>query len=120
TESRRTMQPEVLSESDVAIVGMAGHFPGAPDVDALMPRVRDGEDCLVDLGPAELVAAGLPPSVVNEPEYVRRAGILEGVDQFDPAFFGIGKRDAAIMDPQHRHLLEVVWESIESSGHVPE
>jgi acyl transferase domain-containing protein/acyl carrier protein len=114
------MQPEDLSESDIAIVGMAGRFPGAPDVDALWRRVQAGEDCLVDLDPSELVASGLPASLVNAPDYVRRAGVMEGIDQFDPAFFGIGKRDAAVMDPQHRHLLEVVWESIESSGYVPE
>lgn len=114
------MQPEDLSESDVAIVGMAGHFPGAPDVDTFWRRVRDGEDCLVDLDPDELIAAGLPPSLVRAPDYVRRAGILDGIDEFDPAFFGIGKRDAALMDPQHRHLLEVTWEAIESAGYVPE
>ncbi|HEX7095604.1 MAG TPA: type I polyketide synthase, partial [Acidimicrobiales bacterium] len=56
----------------------------------------------------------------HAPNYVKRAGILDGIDQFDPAFFGIGKRDAALMDPQHRHLLEVTWEAIESSGYVPE
>jgi acyl transferase domain-containing protein/aryl carrier-like protein len=114
------MQPEDLSESDIAIVGMAGRFPGAPDVDTLWRRVRNGDDCLVDLDPDDLIAAGLPPTLVHAPDYVRRAGIMEGIDQFDPGFFGIGKRDAAIMDPQHRHLLEVVWESIESSGYVPE
>jgi acyl transferase domain-containing protein/aryl carrier-like protein len=114
------MQPEDLSESDIAIIGMAGRFPGAPDVDTLWRRVSTGEDCLADLDPAELIAAGLPASLVNAPDYVRRAGIMEGIDQFDPGFFGIGKRDAAVMDPQHRHLLEVVWESIESSGYVPE
>jgi acyl transferase domain-containing protein len=112
--------PSTPLVSDIAIVGMAGRFPGAPDVDTLWQRVRAGEDCLVDLDPSELIAAGLPASLVDAPDYVRRAGVMADIDQFDPAFFGIGKRDAAIMDPQHRHLLEVVWEAIESSGYVPE
>ncbi|HEV8299000.1 MAG TPA: polyketide synthase, partial [Acidimicrobiales bacterium] len=114
------MPAEGLSESDIAIVGMSGRFPGAPDVDALWRHVRDGEDCLVDLDPEALIAAGLPSSVAHAPDYVRRTGIVDGVDQFDPGFFGIGKRDAAIMDPQHRLLLECAWEAIESSGHAPE
>ncbi|MEP6299039.1 MAG: polyketide synthase, partial [Ilumatobacter sp.] len=107
-------------ESAVAIVGMSGRFPGAPDVNRLWERVVAGDDCLVDLNPALLIQAGLPASIVNQPNYVPRAGILEGVDRFDAEFFGIGARDASIMDPQHRHFLECSWEALESGGHVPE
>jgi acyl transferase domain-containing protein/thioesterase domain-containing protein len=114
------VNPDELPESDIAIVGMSGRFPGAPDVDALWRRVRAGEDCLVDLDPAQLLAAGLPPSLVAAPDYVKRSGVLEGVDTFDAGFFGIGARDAAIMDPQHRHFYEIAWEAIESAGYVPE
>src|SRR5208337_1551609 len=52
--------------------------------------------------------------------YVRRAAILEGVDLFDASFFGLSARDAAIMDPQHRHFLECAWEALEDAGHPPE
>ena len=114
------MNADELSESDIAIVGMAGRFPGAPDADALWTRVRNGDDCLVDLDPNELIAAGLPASLVQAPDYVKRSGILEGVDTFDAGFFGIGARDASIMDPQHRHFYEIAWEAIESAGYVPE
>ena len=51
---------------------------------------------------------------------MRRNGVLDDVDMFDPGFFGIGKRDAAIMDPQHRHFMECCWEALETSGHIPE
>lgn len=114
------MNADDLPESDIAIVGMSGRFPGAPDADALWTRVRNGDDCLVDLNPEALLAAGLPASLVQSTDYVKRAGVLAGVDHFDAAFFGIGKRDAAIMDPQHRHFYEVAWEAIESAGYVPE
>ena len=107
-------------ETDIAIVGMSGRFPGAPDPDILWERVVAGEDCLVDLDPELLIADGVPAHVVRSPDYVTRSGVLADVDMFDPGFFGIGRRDAAIMDPQHRHFLECVWESIESAGHVPE
>lgn len=114
------MNADDLSESDIAIVGMSGRFPGAADADALWARVRNGDDCLVDLDPAELIAAGLPAALVHATDYVTRTGLLDGVDMFDAGFFGIGQRDAAIMDPQHRHFYEVAWEAIESAGHVPE
>ena len=108
------------ADTDIAIVGMAGRFPGAPSVDDLWRRIADGEDCLVDLSENDLVAAGVPAHVLQGPEYVRRNGVLDGVEMFDAGFFGVGPRDAAIMDPQHRHFIECCWEALETSGHVPE
>jgi len=109
-----------VSETDIAIVGMAGRFPGAPDVDALWQRVVDADDCLVDLSREELAAAGVPSRVFDDPDYVRRAGVLDDLEAFDAGFFGIGPRDASIMDPQHRHFMECCWEALETSGHVPD
>ncbi len=112
--------PDDLLETDIAIVGMAGRFPGAFDAEELWTRVRNGDDCLVDLDADELISKGVPAATVSSPDYVRRTGIVEAVDMFDPGFFGIGKRDAAIMDPQHRLFMECVWEALESSAHTPE
>ena len=114
------LEPDQLAETDVAIIGMAGHFPGAPDADVLWERVSRGDDCLTDLDPAELIRDGVPAAMVGSPEYVLRNGRIDGVDQFDPEFFGISKRDAAVMDPQHRHFIECAWEALESSAHTPE
>ncbi len=105
--------------TDIAIVGMAGRFPGAPDVDALWELVRDGREGLVDLDDADLLAAGVDPDTIADPDYVKRAGVLAEVDCFDAALFGIGPGDAAVMDPQHRLLLECAWATLEASGHVP-
>ncbi|HEX4982864.1 MAG TPA: beta-ketoacyl synthase N-terminal-like domain-containing protein, partial [Ilumatobacteraceae bacterium] len=107
-------------ESDIAIVGMSGHFPGAPDPETLWARVVTGDDCLVDLDRELLIADGVPAHIARSADYVARSGVLTDVDMFDPGFFGIGRRDAAIMDPQQRHFLECVWEALESAGHVPE
>lgn len=109
-----------MADTDIAIVGMSGRFPGADDVDRLWERVVAGDDCLVDLDPAALVDAGIPADVVDDPAYVRRAGVMNDVAGFDHEFFGIGARDAALMDPQHRHFLECAWEALETSAHVPE
>lgn len=108
------------ADTDIAVVGMAGRFPGAPDVDTLWRRVADGDDCLVDLSRDELLAQGVSPRTLDDPDYVRRAGVLDDLEAFDAGFFGIGQRDAAIMDPQHRHFMECCWEALETSGHVPD
>ncbi len=109
-----------IAETDIAIVGMAGRFPGAPDVDELWRRVRAGEDCLTDLSESALLSEGVSPGALASSDYVRRNGVLPDVEMFDPGFFGIGPRDAAIMDPQQRHFLECAWDALETAGHVPE
>ena len=62
----------------------------------------------------------MPEREVDDPDYVARAGVLDDLEAFDAEFFGIGKRDAAIMDPQHRHFMECCWEALETAGHVPD
>jgi acyl transferase domain-containing protein/thioesterase domain-containing protein/acyl carrier protein len=106
---------DVETAGAVAIVGMAGRFPGASDVEVLWRRVAAGDDCLVDLEPTPVGTAGS-----DDDHLVARAGIVDHVEDFDHAFFGIGHRDASIMDPQHRLLLECAWESMEAAGIVPE
>ncbi len=105
--------------SDIAIVGMAGRFPGAPDVEALWQAVVAGRDCLSRVHDADLEQLGVPREVYGAPEYVRRGGFLDDVECFDAPFFGFGPRDASIMDPQHRHFLETAWTALESAGHPP-
>lgn len=112
--------PEDVSENDVAVVGMAGRFAGASDVDELWRRVVAGDDCLTDLTADDLLGEGVASATVADPAYVRRTGALDDVEGFDHRFFGIGARDAAVMDPQHRHFLEVAWEALESAAIVPE
>ena len=107
------------SETDIAVVGMAGRFAGATDVDILWRRIAAGDDCLTDVDRNDLIAAGVPAAVVDDPAYVRRTGSLDDVEGFDHRFFGIGARDAAVMDPQHRHFLECSWEALESAAIVP-
>ncbi|MEO0495151.1 MAG: type I polyketide synthase, partial [Actinomycetota bacterium] len=110
---------DTISDTDVAVVGMAGRFPGADDPDELWRRVAAGEDCLTDLDDDTLIANGVSPSSLDD-TYVARNGLLDDVEGFDHDFFGVGARDAAIMDPQHRHFLEICWEALESAAIVPE
>jgi acyl transferase domain-containing protein/NADP-dependent 3-hydroxy acid dehydrogenase YdfG len=112
-------EPEGL-ETAVAVVGMACHLPGARNPAQYWANLRAGVESIQDLSDAELQEAGVDPALVRDPNYVRRTPLLEDMDLFDAGFFGLSPKDAAIMDPQHRHFLECVWEALEDCGHVPE
>jgi acyl transferase domain-containing protein len=105
----------------VAIVGMAGRFPGAPDVDALWTLLRDRRDAVTevprDRWNVDDVYAPLPP--VPGKMCTRWGGFLDRAYEFDAPFFGISAREASFMDPQQRVILEVAWEALENAGIPP-
>jgi amino acid adenylation domain-containing protein len=113
--------PEEPSTPDgIAIVGMAGRFPGAPDLDAFWRNLREGVESISILSREELAAAGLPPFLLEDPRLISSAGVLDGIEMFDAAFFGFGPREAEAMDPQIRLFLEVAWEAFEHAGYDSE
>ncbi|HYN84383.1 MAG TPA: amino acid adenylation domain-containing protein, partial [Pyrinomonadaceae bacterium] len=101
----------------IAVVGMAGRFPGARSVGEFWERLRDGVECITFFTDEELAAAGVPPEVFNSPNYVRANGVLDDIELFDANFFGFSPREAEIMDPQHRLFLECAWEALENAGY---
>jgi acyl transferase domain-containing protein/aryl carrier-like protein len=105
-------------EDAVAVIGLAGRFPGAPSIDALWDLLRRGERGISTFTDAELLAAGVPPAHLADPRYVKARGALDGIDLFDAEHFGFLPREAALLDPQHRLLLECAWEALESAGHA--
>ena len=109
-----------MKSSTIAIVGMSGRFPGARNTAEFWRNLRDGVESIRDLTDAELRAAGATVEDLANPDYVRRAAILDGVPLFDAPFFGFSPRDAAVMDPQHRHFLECAWEALEDAAHPPQ
>jgi len=110
--------PRRAGRVDVAVVGMAGKFPGAADVDAFWKNLVAGVDGTSFFTEDELDPA-VPEEQRRDPAYVRARGVLEGTELFDAAFFGMGPREAEITDPQNRLFLETAWEALERSGHVP-
>jgi amino acid adenylation domain-containing protein len=103
----------------IAIVGMAGRFPGAPDVAAFWENLRRGVESISRFTPQELLASGVDPELLRDPGYVPAKGVLAGADLFAADFFGCSPRESELMDPQHRLLLECAWECLEDSGHDP-
>ncbi len=101
----------------IAIVGMAGRFPGAADPDAFWRMLRDGAEAVTFFDRDTLLAAGNDPRTIADPAYVAARAVLNGVDLFDAGFFGYSPHEAAEMDPQHRLLLELAWEAMENAGY---
>jgi len=104
----------------IAVVGLAGRFPGAPSAAALWRNLQGGVESISFFSAEELAAAGIDPAVLADARYVRAKGVLAGADLFDPAFFGFTPREAECMDPQHRVFLETAWEALEDAGCDPE
>ncbi|WP_369199077.1 beta-ketoacyl synthase N-terminal-like domain-containing protein [Streptomyces djakartensis] len=103
----------------IAIVGMAGRFPGADDVDALWSMLLEGGEAVRRFSREELRAAGIPEHHIADPDYLPYAADLGGVEDFDAAFFGITPAEARLLDPQHRFFLECVWAALEDAGTPP-
>lgn len=103
----------------VAIVGMAGRFPGASDLDAFWRNIREGVEALEPFSDADLQEAGVDPALSGQPQYVRKGTVLENADHFDAGFFGMSPREAQVIDPQQRIFLECAWEALEHAGYAP-
>jgi acyl transferase domain-containing protein/thioesterase domain-containing protein len=108
-----------MKPASIAIVGMAGRFPGARNIAAFWQNLRDGVESIRTLSDSELLASGASQHEIASPLYVKRASVLDDVPMLDASFFGLSPRDASIMDPQHRHFLECAWEALEDAGHPP-
>ncbi|MGE3913714.1 MAG: type I polyketide synthase, partial [Chloroflexota bacterium] len=109
-----------VSATDIAVVGMAGRFPGARNVSEFWENLRSGVESITRFTDEELRAAGVDRASLRNPNYVKSGAVLPDMEMFDAPFFGFSPRDAAIMDPQHRHFLECIWEALESAGHTAE
>lgn len=101
----------------IAIIGMAGRFPLAKDVEEFWQNVRDGVECVTFLSPGEDQAVLLDPSLRTNPLYVPAGAFVDGIDLFDATFFGYTTREAQMMDPQQRLFLECAWEVLERAGY---
>lgn len=114
------MNSEIHDTVDaVAVIGLAGRFPGARNVDEYWRNLTEGTESISFFSEEELLASGVSPELIANPNYVRAKGILNNVADFDAAFFGFNPREAEILDPQHRLFLEAAWHAMEDGGYDP-
>lgn len=115
--TRMHNQPRV---SPIAVVGMAGRFPGANNVSELWQNIVSEKESITTLDEETLRENEVDyESTCTRSDYVPRAGIIEGVDQWDAPFFRCNPRQAAMMDPQLRIWLECAWEALEDGALDP-
>ncbi len=118
-------------EKDIAVIGMAGRFPGANDAEAFWKLLRNGINCIREFPKDRLrdiehvlrnphytefmLGNAIPPEDIHKINV--KGGYLEEIDKFDAAFFGIPPTEATYMDPNQRLALEVAWETMEDAGY---
>lgn len=111
-------ESQSIKDSDIAIIGISGRFPGAANIEDFWQNLRDGVESISFFSDEELVASGIEPATLKQPNYVKAGAVLSNIELFDSNFFDISPREAATMDPQHRIFLECAWDSLENSGYA--
>lgn len=103
----------------IAIIGMAGRFAAADGLPEFWSALRDGRELITRYTRDDLVQRGVPESVVDHPNYVAARGSITDPLGFDAPFFGYSPREAQLMDPQQRLILETAWHTAEDAGVRP-
>ncbi|MBD8496928.1 SDR family NAD(P)-dependent oxidoreductase [Paenibacillus arenosi] len=114
------MNDEQRTGLEIAVIGMAGRFPGASNINHFWNNLVQGVESIVFLTDEELERAGVSKDTYNRKDYVKSCGaVLENRDVFDAAFFGYTPAEAEMMDPQTRIFHECAWEALEHAGYDP-
>lgn len=103
-----------MTGAEIAIIGMAGRFPGAPDIDAFWRNIEAGVESIRD------ISSDKAADVSQSPDYVGAGAFLDDIGHFDAGLFGYSPREAEFMDPQHRLFLETAWQALEHAGCAPD
>ena len=111
-----------MSEADqfvyeIAVVGLAGRFPSARNLDEFWRRLCEGAELVSFFSDEELSRRGADSAALKDPHYVKAEAVLEDIELFDASFFGFTPREAETLDPQHRLFLEESWTALESAGY---
>jgi len=105
--------------SEIAVVGLACRFPKSPDARSFWDNIVSGVECVTHFTYEELLAERYPAHVLDAPSFIRAGAILEDIGCFDAGLFGFTKREAELLDPQHRFFLELSWQAMEDAGYSP-
>ena len=104
----------------IAIIGLAGRFPGARDVAEFWRNLTAGREGITRFTDAELAATGYDAAKLRDiPGYVAARGVIEKPEWFDRTFFSVPPKEAEVMDPQHRVFMEVAWAALEDAACDP-
>lgn len=112
--------PLYINNEPVAIIGLSGKYPGADNLNAFWDNLKAGKDSITEIPAERWEIAGFYDESKGTPgkSYSKWGGFLNNINHFDPYFFNISPREAALMDPQVRLFLQTVWETIEDAGYT--
>ncbi|GCE15724.1 type I polyketide synthase [Tengunoibacter tsumagoiensis] len=116
SERKKTLPPEM----QVAVIGIAGRFPGAQNVQEFWHNLSQGIESITFFSPETLPIWKMQPDLLKDPNFVAAKGVIQQPEYFDAAFFGYSQREVEVMDPQMRLFHECVWEALEDAGYNPE
>lgn len=105
---------------EIAVIGMAGRFPGADSVEVFWLNLEQSVESIATLTDEEITAQGVDKSQLQDSHYVKAGGVLKDIDRFDSAFFGYSPKEADLLDPQQRLFLECAWQALETAGYDAE
>ncbi|WP_253735762.1 type I polyketide synthase [Paenibacillus sp. FJAT-26967] len=117
TKSRQTQAATGL---EIAVIGMAGRFPEARNLDEYWDNLRNGRESIHFFSDSELEAAGVDPELIRSSRYVRAKGLVPDAEWFDSDFFDYSPREAEVIDPQLRIFHECAYEALEHAGYDTE
>ena len=106
-------------ENSIAVIGMAGRFPGAKNIDEFWDNIKNKVESIVLFSDEELIRSGVNPSLLKDKNYIKAKGYLKDAALFDAEFFKFSSYEAEVLDPQFRLFFEVAWEALENASYVP-
>jgi phthiocerol/phenolphthiocerol synthesis type-I polyketide synthase E len=109
-----------FDKTGIAIVGLAGRFPGANNVADFWANLKNGVESISTLSDDELRQVGISEDVLKDPSYVKASSSISGMELFDAEFFKYSAREAELIDPQHRIFLECAVEALENANCDPQ
>jgi acyl transferase domain-containing protein len=114
------MTTENTTGLEIAVIGMAGQFPGAIDIHQFWRNLKESVESFTFFSDRELIDAGIDPGKIKDPNYIKSCGgVLEDKEYFDAAFFGYKPTEAEVMDPQTRVFLQCAWHALEDAAYDP-
>ncbi|KPA18427.1 Beta-ketoacyl synthase, partial [Candidatus Magnetomorum sp. HK-1] len=123
--STRFIAPEAVQkisdnkDQDIAIIGISGRYPMSDDLFSFYDNLRSGKNCITEIPASRFDVSSLyhPDRTKEGSIYGKWGGFINDVDKFDALFFNISPREAEIIDPQERLILETVWHTFENAGY---
>ncbi|GHO78309.1 hypothetical protein KSD_60800 [Ktedonobacter sp. SOSP1-85] len=116
-ETLEMRETQDTSNEPIAIIGLAGRFPGAKNIAEFWQNLRNGVESISFFTAEELKSAGIDAQTLQSPQYVKANAFIDDIDLFDASFFGYSPREAETIDPQQRLFLECAWEALEHAGY---